>query len=100
MHLPEGYRAGLPPLLIVDKHGGEGALRNLEVVAPHEKASPRFGAAPRAGDVVHDPVPSLVYDSLAIAAAEGIHADVALEEQAAPQHHSPVAGRGAGIKER
>ena len=40
-----------------------------------------------------------VEDSLASAAVEGIGADVALVEQPAPQHHSPVARRGAGVNE-
>jgi hypothetical protein len=99
MHLPERYQAGLLPLLIVDEHRGQGALRNLEVVAPHEKALSPFGALPGSGDVVHDPVAPLVDGPHKITAVEGIDADVALGEEPAPQHHSPVDRRGAGINE-
>jgi hypothetical protein len=62
--------------LIIDQHRGQGALRNLEVVTPREKAFSRFGALPGSGDVVQDPVPSLVSDSQQIAAVEGIGAEV------------------------
>jgi hypothetical protein len=85
--------------LIVDEHRRQGALRDLEVVAPHEKAFSPFGALPGSGDVVHDPVASLVYGSQKIAAVEGIDADVALGQEPAPEHHSPVDGRGAGVDE-
>ena len=99
MHLPERYRAGLLPLLIVDEHRRQGALRNLEVVAPHEKAFPLFGALPGSGNVVRDPVTPLVYGSQKIAAAEGIDTNVALGEEPAPQHHAPVGRRGAWVNE-
>jgi hypothetical protein len=81
MHLPERHRAGLLPLLIVDEHRGQGAPRNLEVVAPHEKAFSPFGALPGSGDVVHDPVAPRVYGSQKFAVIEGIEADVALGEE-------------------
>ena len=87
VHLPERYGAGLLPLFIIDEHRGQVALRNLEVVAPHEKAISRFGALPGPRDVVHDPVPGTVSDSHKIAAAEGIGTDVALGDEASPQHH-------------
>jgi hypothetical protein len=99
MHLPERYRAGLLPLVIIHEHRGQGVLRNLEVVAPHERAFSPFGALPGCGDVVHDPVPSLVHGSQAIAAVEGIHADVALAEEPAPHHHPSVVRRGVGVNE-
>jgi hypothetical protein len=99
MHLPERHRAGLLPLLIVDEHRGQGAPRNLEVVAPHEKAFSPFGALPGSGDVVHDPVAPRVYGSQKFAAIEGIEADVALGEEPTPQHYSPVDRRGAGVNE-
>src|ERR1700722_16534950 len=99
MHLPERYRAGLLPLLIVDEHRRQGALLNLEVVAPHEKAFPLVGALPGSGDVVCDPVAPLVYGSQKIAAVEGIGADVALGKAPTPQHHSPVDRHGAWANE-
>ena len=96
MHLPERHRAGLLPLLIIDEHRGQGALRNLEVAAPHEKAFPRFGALPGSGDVIQDPVPPLVSDSQKIAPLEGIHAEVALVQEPAPRHHPLVVQSGVG----
>src|ERR1700733_10048489 len=99
MPLPERYRAGLLPFLIIDQHRGQGALRNLEVIAPNEKAFPRFGALPGSGDVVQDPVPPLVSDSQQIAAVEGIGAEVALVQEPAPRHYPPVARRGVGVNE-
>jgi hypothetical protein len=99
MHLPERHRAGLLPLLIIDQHRGQGALRNLEVVAPLEKAFARFGALPGSGEVVHQPVSPLVSDPHKIAASEDIDADVALGQEPAPKHHPPVDRRGIGVNE-
>ena len=99
MHLPERYRAGLLPLLIIDQHRGQRALRNLKVVTPLEKAFPRFGALPGSGDVIQDPVPALVSDSQQIAAVEGIGAEVALVQEPAPGHHPPVVQSGVGVNE-
>lgn len=87
------------PLLVVDEHGGQGAFGNLEVVAPHEKAFSWFGALPGPGDVVRDPVASLVQGPQEIAAAKGVGAGVAFGDEPAPQHHAPVGRRGAGVKE-
>jgi hypothetical protein len=44
-------------------------------------------------------VAPLEYGSQKVAAVEGIDADVALGEEPAPQHHSPVGRHGAWVNE-